>query len=311
MRVKILESYLKNMQGKKVLLYVSSGPYKKEYLSLPYDYVVLTDKIGIIDETTNPQIELYNNKVVMMSMDTNRALRILKENGVKIQCFVGIRDGCNEGGNYECVNTNSFFGRLSPILDNKVYYITDHFDYYRGEIDPLLGKLGFMNVNYENTDSFDDSLLFDESVFFNQYFNSLQDITVIPIQRKDPQTIERMIGKIKVSVSHASVWDYESDLDCIIHGELTHEGNENYFQLKPHRTYLSVQNIIRVPEYILAQAQLNKWKKIGLIPFMNGQYNGFIEACLNWNAEYPEKLHFFHLEDRDMIELRALIVDAP
>jgi hypothetical protein len=295
-------TFLDELKGKKVLLYASSTDIKEDYLKLPYDYVILNNK----EYFGNSDMLLVDNKIILMPYDNNRALRILKDAGIKIQCFVGIVDGCWEGGQNtgECVNTNAFFSRLSPILDDKIIYITDHFHFYNTEIDSLIDKIGFLNVHFETIDIFDQSLLFDESVFYSNYFNQADNLWVMPIQRKKYRTIERLVGNISIKVSQASVWDKENDFDCIIYGNNS-SGNNYYLPLNSGIHYLPLnQNVIN-PNYLLNMALHNKWKRIGLIPFMKGNYQEFLNACLNWKGKYPETIHFFHLEDRDMLELRA------
>jgi hypothetical protein len=59
--------------------------------------------------------------------DNNDALLHLHQSGLKIHIYVGICDGCCEGGNWECVNENPFFGHvLSLAAPDGMAYFTDH-----------------------------------------------------------------------------------------------------------------------------------------------------------------------------------------
>ena len=310
MKTDIPETFLKNLKGKRVLLYLSSTPFKQEYLTIPYDYVILNsnelEETGNLDEP----IRIVDDKVILMSFDNNKAVRVLKTHGVKIQCFVGICDGCCEGGNYECINTNSFFGRLSPILDEKIYYITDHFGRYSEKADALTNDLGFLNVHYEATRSFDSSLLFDESVFLSEYHEKHAGIFVIPLKKRNRKTVKRTIGLITVIITHGSIWDYEEGFDCVIHNELIGEVHENYLPPDPVRNYLPVEQIRHKPfEKILEMAEHNKWNSVAMVPFLKGRYQEVVDACRAWQGNHPQWIHFFYLEKDDLKELKSILAE--
>lgn len=308
MKTEIPETYLKNLHGKKVLLYLSSTPFKQEYLALPYDYVILNSQELSENEYGEGPIMLVDDKVILMAFDNNKTVRILKEQGVKIQCFVGIIDGCGEGGNYECINTNSFFGRLSPILDDKIYYITDHFGGYSKMEEALVSDLGFLNVHYEPTESFDNSLLFDESVFLSEYLRSLDDVCVIPLARTKMKEIKRTVGKITIILSHASIWDYDKGFDCIIHNDLRCEGHENYFPQNPVRNYIPVHEVQhKTFDKFLEMAENNKWESIAMVTYLKGRYQEVVDACRAWQGDFPTWIHFFYLEQNDLWELKSIL----
>lgn len=308
MKAEIPETYLDNLIGKKVLLYLSSTPYKQEYLQLPYDYVILNSKELFENRQIDSPIRVVDDKVILMAFDNNKAILILKDHGVKIQCFVGIIDGCCQGGNYECVNTNSFFGRLSPILDDNIYYITEHFGMYSDLADALTNDLGFLNVHYVPTKSFDDSLLFDESVFLSEYLRTLKGVFTIPLKRSKEKTMARTIGSINLMVSHSSIWDHEDDFDCIIYNDLSQEGHENYLPQNHIRDYVPLKQVKNESfQYVLKQAEKNSWKNIALVPYLKGRYQEVIDYCRNWKGKYPERIHFFHLEEKDLSDLKFIL----
>ena len=58
----------------------------------------------------------------------NEVLAIMRLLGVKLSCFIGRNDGCEEGGNYgDCVNEALFFKRLIPMIPAEgMKYLTDH-----------------------------------------------------------------------------------------------------------------------------------------------------------------------------------------
>lgn len=60
--------------------------------------------------------------------DNNLTLKRISDAGLRIAAFVGICDGCREGGNLECVHERPFLRRLLPLADNGMRYFTDHSD---------------------------------------------------------------------------------------------------------------------------------------------------------------------------------------
>lgn len=60
--------------------------------------------------------------------DNNAALERIRLSGLKIHTFVGICDGCSEGGNYECVHKEPFLGKLLTASEDRLEYFTDHSD---------------------------------------------------------------------------------------------------------------------------------------------------------------------------------------
>lgn len=58
--------------------------------------------------------------------DNNLVLDHLHEARLQVHQFVGICDGCCEGGNYECVHERPFIRRLMRVAANGMHYATDH-----------------------------------------------------------------------------------------------------------------------------------------------------------------------------------------
>lgn len=109
------------------MLYFSSCSFREELLNLPFDYIILNNK-EINDTYHKPGFShLIEDKVIALTYDNERTLRLLINAGVKISCVVGIQDGCEEGGNHECVNSYNFFSRLSAIVPDEFLYITNHY----------------------------------------------------------------------------------------------------------------------------------------------------------------------------------------
>lgn len=303
-------SYLRNLRDKTVLFYASSTRYYRRYLDLPFDYIILCNH----EYFNQSGMRLFNNKVIEWPSDNNRALRVLMEVGVKIDCFVGIQDGCIDGGNYECVSSNSFFARLSPVLKDKVIYITNHWDAPNHEYtENVVHTHGFLNNHFAPLTDDNDLPKMDPEIRLSEYITDDDRKFIIPIKRKDPNTVVVQVNRIGIAASNASVWDFEQDFNCIIHPPYSfsprrrpYDDYRNPFVSNvKDRDYRVYKTYVNNPVLLLEDAVTYKWKNIASVPFLRGRYNEFVDLCKNWNDRFPEKIHFFHLEDRDLGDLRA------
>ena len=58
--------------------------------------------------------------------DNNDTLRRIVRAGHQLSSFVGIRDGCSEGGNFECVHNDPFLSKVLEAATDVLSYFTDH-----------------------------------------------------------------------------------------------------------------------------------------------------------------------------------------
>ena len=63
---------------------------------------------------------------VLIREDNNRVLERIRQELGEVHHFVGICDGCCEGGNYECVHDRPFLSRLLQLAAKGMKYTTDH-----------------------------------------------------------------------------------------------------------------------------------------------------------------------------------------
>lgn len=145
-----------------ICLYLSSGISHIEYiLNLENDFFIFNDNFNfysreyfnsfreiniqrvwntILDKFVNikDEIELIelNQYFIHFKYQHKHAVFFFDDNNVIVQrminaqltlaTLIGINDGCNEGGNYECINRERFLLALSPLIDQHIAYIIDH-----------------------------------------------------------------------------------------------------------------------------------------------------------------------------------------
>jgi hypothetical protein len=102
----------------RVIFYPSSCGYSHEFQAVPYDAVIL-------NSNANRRRERIG-KVYCLNYDNNELLGLFLAKGIRLSAIVIIRDGCVEGGNYECATGDGFFGRLMPVVADQLDYFRDH-----------------------------------------------------------------------------------------------------------------------------------------------------------------------------------------
>lgn len=65
---------------------------------------------------------------LLLLEDNNLALGRIRQANAQVHHFIGICDGCCEGGNYECVHESPFVKRLMTVAAQGMRYTTDHSD---------------------------------------------------------------------------------------------------------------------------------------------------------------------------------------
>lgn len=85
--------------------------------------------VELIEDTPQYLHFRSDGKPVWVFREDNRqTLSRIEAAGLKIHHFVGIRDGCREGGNHECVNARPFLSYLLPLAADDLRYTTDHME---------------------------------------------------------------------------------------------------------------------------------------------------------------------------------------
>ena len=115
MAAHILDSIDRNAR---VIFYPSSCEYSDDFQAVPFDTLVLNSKAFRRSEKIG--------KVYCLNFDNNELLGLFAAKGIRLSAMIVIRDGCAEGGNYECVATDNFFERLMPVMADRFAYFYDH-----------------------------------------------------------------------------------------------------------------------------------------------------------------------------------------
>lgn len=277
----------------KILLYQSSCRYHDKFQKLPFDAVILSSnhfpesaKIG---------------KVYCVKSDNNFLLNTLIKHNIRISSAIFICDGCQEGGNYECTNTASYFGRLLPLLDDSSHILTDH-----------------------GTDNgFFDVPVIANNIIIPEFYKDLirkshpmNNPLLWNVKKLSQNPLDLSFGNIRFHIFHDSIFGYLERLDLIVLHSKKPVGFLKYFGLDfmfepSFDEYLLHYHGDR-PQYVLFSrryitclyslltfANENRISRIGFIPFGNGKYELVFRQLIGYRMEYPKEVFLFHLNQDD------------
>ncbi len=267
-------------------------------MSLPFDYIILNNKEINDRYHKHGFTQLIADKVITLTCDNERTLRLLINAGVKISCVVGIQDGCEEGGNHECVNSYNFFSRLSAIVPEEFLYITNHC-FVKGN--PLK-----RSVPYNFIEQKPEILGFDP-LLLSEYCKDPESIQIYNVRKTDPLTINYRVGQIDVFVHHLSIWDMAGLMDGLIIPDYPKMVRDNFLDESVIQKCLPHSQEI---EEMLSWALKNNFETIGSIPLGNDlvMKNTVLDKVKLWTESFPKKIHFFHLLKSDLSNFRNAII---
>ncbi len=286
-----------------VWLYHSSCEYHQDFQSIQADALILCSN----EFRQNQRI----GKVYCIKCDNNLLLKILLEMDIKIESAIFIRDGCVEGGNYECSNTATYFARLAPILREKSFILTDHgtsegfFDVPVKAVKRKVPRPYWLLVKHSSP---------------------LSRPVLWEVDKCHIPPTSLVIGNIRLQLVHDSIFNFLETLDLAVFFSHKPRGFGFYFELDTRHEifgwyedshhwkndFFGQYKIKNLDRYIQISRDRNhtferalefafehKLERIGFIPFGWGRYQKTYEALQSYGRDYPEKILLFHLNKGD------------
>ena len=292
--------FLHTLKDKLILLYLSSCDYNDDFLHLPFDYVIL-NSFFFRRKEQGQYIRLVNGKVMLMPFDNEYTIRLLIDAGLKIDCFVGIQDGCVEDGNHECINSQTFFSRLSPLLPKELIYITNHFFNYR--------KPGGNRLPFTLHPLAMDQIHFDPVCLYR--YNSIPlKLKIFKVKRIYSESLFFKAGKIHIHVHHASIWDSKGKVDGWVIPDYPPNVLMNYLPDFNNHQYLMLHD---AKAGMLNWANQNKHNTIAAVAFDTDEKmtKVLLPQLKNWSEPYPKRIDFYHLKKNELRLFRTRTTDDP
>ncbi|MCZ2100859.1 MAG: hypothetical protein LC107_04915 [Chitinophagales bacterium] len=275
------------------LVYFASGPDRPEYQELDFDRIFLID--NCFKDRRNYHKSIFTNgKVTCVGMDCLKSIEYLKNEGIKIDCFVSLNEGLFEGGGSYAINSDMFLGYAMPLFKEHYIHIMNNYYYHLNMYHVS------MDLPYSTEAIKEDDVRYLSPFIFSKESYHKGHAKVFQMRRLDTANTEININPhIKLQVIHDSIWKYYDDLDmCAI--SILDQGQRDFFDRRPKVFNINGKSIDEVFDY----CEMFKIKRIGFTPFGRGKYNGFLKKIEDLKNEYPKEILMFHLNKNDYKEIK-------
>ena len=237
-------------------------------------------------------------KAVCLKEDNNFVIGHLLGRGIDLAALCVIRDGCAEGGNYECILGPSSIGRILPILPVGATISKDH--------NALSKKLPW----YPRKTPVPDYVN-----LFAKHSDPISELSAFQICDREQKERSTRIGCIEVTVSHQSIWENARSHDLLLMAPLTDRNigyhyffdglastgiDRSKFMLHPTRPVLSIAEL-------LALSEEREWKRICIGPIANGKYGQILEEIASHRGSSLQEVKFCHLVESDLKYLKRYL----
>ncbi|TPE43625.1 hypothetical protein [Pontibacter mangrovi] len=282
---KILKERLDN---KRNLLYVASGRRIREgYEDLPFDNIVLVDKCF-------PEVIAIKGNVICIGLDSVRAGALMKEVGARLDAYVCINEGLSEGNGFYPIHGNWSFSNILPILKDEYLHIACPSYYGLRK-----WKKKHFNLPQEATLLSEKDDEYIDPKIFSEYYRYNKEFCVYKVRKKPGESAKFRLGNRTISVQWQNMWEQYNELDSLFVRCSPLEAH-NLKSVAPKIEILKDYSF----EQILQFCNRNKIEKLGLSPWLRGEYNKFLEFLeANKEHEYPKQIHFYHLHKNDFQQL--------
>lgn len=270
----------------KTLVYFASGPNRPEYQELDFDRIILIDNC-FKNRRRYPKSVFNRGKVTCIGMDCLESIEYLKNENIKIDCFVSLNEGLYEGGGSYAINSDFFLGYIMPLLKDNYVHIMNR-DYYHNMYNVSMDLPFEMKEITENEKYFISPFMFSRENYHKGHAKVYQMTRIFNTQDF------LFSPRLKISINHDSIWNYYDNLDLIAIS-FKQQGQGNYFDNLSKTINLNSCSI----DEIFKHCRINRIEKIGFTPWGNGYYNSFINLLKDFEGDYPKEIFLFHLNKGD------------
>jgi hypothetical protein len=262
--------------------------------------------------------------VFLFFQDNNEVFERIREAGFKISCFVGVNDGCREGGNYECVNSPRWIEKVFTLFPEEGgLYITDHspilnvLNVYPYSYDPIYREPYYPEFIFKNW-----RLKRIHSVYLSLFcsysyvpgISTVLSLFTYPVAYKvttHRYKCWKWISKtgILLTIEHDNIANHIDEIDgdivsirCFdliqkLTPDIKAEVEVIYSDWRDNTTQRFTKRILQV-------AKERKWKIVGTTAYGNGMHEDIFSILDNWKEDYPEALRIFYLDSNDFSDIK-------
>ena len=275
----------------KTLVYFASGQYRKEYQSLDFDSIYLIDDCFNIGMHGSQNVSVIG-KVKCIGMDCLESIEFLKNENIKIDCFVCLNEGMYEGGGRYAINSDMFLGYTMPLFNDEYIHIMNK-NYYQNMFNVSM-DLPYKIEEIEEADkNYISPFIFSKDDYHRGYAK------VYHMTKSRNKQSFQFCSKINLTIIQDSIWNYSETLDSIFIS-FNEQGQRDFFEKLP-----KVKDKRQISmEEIFTDCVKNKTNKIGFTPWGHGNYDFLIEILKTYQEDYPKEIMLFHLNKLDYSRIK-------
>jgi hypothetical protein len=275
----------------RTLVYFASGIDRPEYQELDFDRIILIDNC-FKNRRRYPKRIFNKGKLTCLGMDCLESVEYLKNENIKIDCFVSLNEGLYEGGGSYAINSDFFLGYIMPLLKDNYIHIMNQ-DYYHNMYNVSMDLPYEMEEISENEKDYISPFTFSKDDYHKGHAKVYKMARIFKTQNF------AFNSRLKFSINHDSIWNQYEKLDLIVIS-FTQQGQGTYFDKLPKILNLNSNSIDEVFEY----CKTNMIEKVGFTPWGNGYYRSFIKRLKDFEENFPKEIFLFHLNKDDYREIK-------
>lgn len=243
--------------------------------------------------------------------DNGVVLDRLRGADAPITRFVGINDGCREGGNHECVNDRTW---LRAVFDRfprgRGRYVTDH--------SPVVYPAAHRHWHPRAPAPHDELVFDDWRLDRTRGTAGVRDLTAGahgPILRYDVRPHDRSVWAwesetgVTVTLEHDDIANHPDSLDGVVVSRRCRDRLDHFWESLPtHRVvggwHRGTADALAFTRSVLRWANDHDLSTVGTVAYGRGEHEGMLTAANDWDGAAPDRLRVFFFDDDDFRDVR-------
>ena len=254
------------------------------------------DRIILIDyefDIQNSKVKKISPKILILKMDAMEAVRYLIKNKIKIDCFMSLNEGLEEGAGVYPLNGFYFLSYLSPTLQSTYYHIYDPSYYKNMKYSILRTRIAFINHSFS-----EECRVNIESIGIPiDSFRGLEHAICLKMQRKKTEVFKSKNFK-SIEYIKGNIWDSFSKLNLLVmpKNQLHHQfiGNDD-------KMFIFQSSVF--PHEQFQRIKLNEGDTIGMLLWFGKNYDSDFLLIDQWAIENKINIKVFFPQEKDLVIL--------
>lgn len=288
--------------------------------------VVHETDAGAVFRTAAGRVTVY------VQAENAHALELLRVLGVQVSTFVGVDDGCSEGGNYECTNDVWFLRDVLSVATFPLRYYTNHFvqgvhcdanstlqgHRWWAVMDMGAGRAPCHTREWSNPRELRQGWFLGSKRFSMRRRLSLtlretrRRVPCFEITDTQPTIQVGAIGGLEVTIEQENFANGLLEVDGYF-GTRGAQRQLGFYGILPDRARvvdgLSQRDAYDITKELLQIADAHGMETVACMPFGNGEHRGLVQALHEYEQQGGgalKKLRLLHLDRDDFADIREL-----